>query len=197
MEGIQYPQQTGRSTFQVLIENLNGRYHRMALNVFLVIVVAHWIEHILQAIQIFVLHWPRPQAGGALGLLFPWLVSSEWLHYFYAIVMLIGLIILQPGFQGRARTWWNIALVIQFWHHIEHALLMWQALTQHFLFGRAAPVSILQLFFPRAELHLFYNAVVFVPMIIAMYYHAYPPKGEERQYACTCARHSHTTAQSV
>src|SRR5215210_1151340 len=164
MEGIQYPQQTGRSAFQVLIESLNGRYHRMALNVFLVIVVAHWIEHILQAIQIFVLHWPRPQAGGALVLVFPWLVSSEWLHYFYAIVMLIGLIILQPGFQGRSRTWWNIALVIQFWHHIEHALLMWQALTQHFLFGRAAPVSILQLFFPRAELHLFYNAVVFIPM---------------------------------
>jgi hypothetical protein len=194
MEGIQYPRQTGRSMFQTLVESLNGRYHRMALNVFLVIVVAHWLEHILQAIQIFVLHWPRPQALGALGLVFPWLVASEWLHYFYAIVMLIGLILLQPGFQGRARMWWNIALVIQFWHHIEHALLLWQALTQHFLFGRAAPVSILQLFFPRVELHLFYNAVVFVPMVIAMYYHAYPPKGEERQYACTCARHSHSTA---
>lgn len=194
MEGVRYAQPPRRSALQDLVEALNGRYHRTALSVFFVIVLGHWLEHILQAIQIFVLHWPRPQALGALGYLFPWLVSSEWLHYFYAIVMLIGLILLQPGFQGRARLWWNISLAIQFWHHIEHALLLFQALTRHFLFGAAAPTSVLQLFFPRVELHLFYNGLVFIPMVIAMYFHAYPPKSEHNRYTCTCARHGQTVA---
>jgi hypothetical protein len=37
----------------------------------------------------------------------------------------------------------------------------------------------------RPELHLFYNAIVFIPMMIGMYYHVFPPKGEEA--ACSCA----------
>ena len=37
------------------------------------------------------------------------------------------------------------------------------------LFGAKVPTSILQLVFPRVELHLFYNVVVFIPMVIAMW----------------------------
>src|SRR4051795_13137117 len=106
-----------------VMETLNGPWHKRALQIFALIVLAHWVEHILQAIQIFALGWPRPQARGALGLVFPWLVSSETLHYGYAVVMLIGLILLRPSFSGRARTWWNVALGIQVWHHFEHLLL--------------------------------------------------------------------------
>jgi hypothetical protein len=40
----------------------------------------------------------------------------------------------------------------------------------------------------RVEIHLFYNAVVFMPMVIAMYYHLFPPRGEELA-ACSCALH--------
>ena len=47
-------------------------------------------------------------------------------------------------------------------------------------------MCVLQLFFPRVELHLFYNSVVFIPMVIGMYYHMFPPKGEEAA-ACTCS----------
>ena len=82
---------------------------------------------------------------------FPWLVKQEWLHYGYALVMLIGLIILRPGFVGRARTWWTIALAIQVWHHFEHLLLLIQAQTHTYLLGRKEPTSLLQLFFPRVE----------------------------------------------
>ena len=39
------------------------------------------------------------------------------------------------------------------------------------------PCSVLQLVFPRVELHLFYNSIVFIPMVIAMYYHMFPPEG--------------------
>lgn len=178
----------GSGTEFSFYEKLNSVWHRRALNLFMFIVLAHWAEHLTQAFQIYLLGWPRPKAGGFLGLFFPWLVSSEVLHYGYAIVMLIGLWMLRKGFTGTSRKWWTIALVIQFWHHIEHAVLQWQALTHHYWFGSPVPVSFLQTVWPqsRVEIHLFYNAVVFIPMMIGMYYHMFPPKGEEAA-ACSCA----------
>jgi hypothetical protein len=153
------------------IGTLNGRYHRLALNAFMVVVLAHWAEHLTQAWQIWVLGRPRPQARGLLGGLFPWLITSEWLHYGYALVMLVALFLLRPGFAGAARAWWTVALVIQFWHHVEHLLLLIQAQLGHNFFGKPVPTSVLQLAFSRVELHLFYNSIVFIPMVIAIYYH--------------------------
>src|ERR1041384_5642848 len=125
-----------------LHSRLNSEWHKRSLHLFMIIVLAHWAEHLVQAVQIYVLGTPRPQAGGVLGLWFPWLVSSEVLHYGYAIVMLIGIWMLRKGFTGLSRTWWTVALVIQFWHHIEHALLLGQATFHHNLFHSPAPVSI-------------------------------------------------------
>jgi hypothetical protein len=152
------------------------------------VVIAHWAEHITQAIQIYALGWARPRAKGALGLWFPWLVTSEWLHYGFAIVMLVGLILLRKGFVGRAKTWWMVALWVQAWHHLEHLLLLLQALTGSYLLGAKQPTSILQLAFTgqRVEIHLFYNAVVFIPMVIAMYYHLRPKPEERSQMQCNC-----------
>ena len=173
---------------QALLNALNTRWHRRALQVYMVVVLAHWVEHLLQAFQVYVLGWPRPRSLGALGMVFPWLVSSEWLHYMYAMVMLLGLVALLPAFQGRSRLWWMVALVIQIWHHFEHLLLLIQVLIHTNFFGAPVPTSILQLVFPRMELHLFYNAVVFVPMLVALYYHRYPPAEEAPTALCTCAR---------
>jgi len=167
-------------------EKLNTSWHERALQLFMLVVLAHWGEHLVQAYQIYVMKWPRPQANGILGLWYPWLIQSEALHYGYALVMLIGLWILRKGFTGRARIWWTVALVIQFWHHIEHLLLIWQATLHHNFWGKPVPCSILQLVFPRVELHLFYNSVVFIPMVAGMYYHMFPPEGEQGNMACTC-----------
>jgi hypothetical protein len=167
---------------------INGPYHRAALNGFMVVVLAHWAEHLVQAYQVWVLDRPRPAARGVLGQFFPWLVTSEWLHYWYAIVMLVGLFLLRPGFAGRARTWWTVALVIQFWHHIEHLLLLIQAQTHTFFFGGAVPTSVAQLVIPRVELHLFYNSIVFIPMVIAVYLHLRPNERELQAVSCSCAR---------
>jgi hypothetical protein len=166
---------------------INTTGHRVALNVFLAIVLAHWAEHITQAIQIWVLGWPVPEARGVLGLWFPWLVTSEALHYGYALVMLVAFLLLRRGFDGRARIWWNIALGIQLWHHVEHLLLLVQAQTGVYLFGSAVPTSIIQFLVPRVELHLFYNTVVFVPMVVAMVLHRRPPGSMHAVRACTCA----------
>jgi hypothetical protein len=166
----------------------NADRHRLALGLFLTVVVAHWAEHITQAVQVYVLGWPVPQANGVLGMAVPWLVTSEWLHYGYAVVMLAGLAVLRHGFTGRARTWWNAALLIQAWHHLEHLLLLVQALTGSFLLGAAKPTSIAQLVLPRLELHLFYNAVVFAPMVVAMVLHLRPSTTERLLMTCDCVR---------
>jgi hypothetical protein len=171
-------------------EILNGPWHERALWIYMVVVLAHWVEHLLQAYQIFILNWARPDAKGALGLWNPWLVSSEILHFGYALFMVVGLLLLRSGFQGRSRFWWDLALLIQTWHFVEHSLLQVQALTGQYLFGASAPISILQLWVPRPELHLFYNAAVFIPMVIGMYYHLYPPPGEP-EADCGCSR-THT-----
>jgi hypothetical protein len=173
------------------VDRWNGPRHELALRTFMVIVLAHWAEHLLQVFQIYVLGWPVPESRGALGLVFPWLVSSELLHYGYALVMLAGLWLLRPGFTGvEDRRWWTIALGIQFFHHIEHALLQLQAILGQNFFGAPVPTSIVQLWVPRVELHFFYNAVVFIPMVIAMYYHMFPPAAAAATQQCTCAWHS-------
>src|SRR5215813_8759027 len=108
-------------------EKLNSRWHERALQGFMVIVLAHWAEHLVQAYQIYVMGWPRPKSLGLLGYFYPWLFKTEILHYGYALVMLIGIWTLRKGFTGTSHKWWTICLVIQFWHHIEHAILQWQA----------------------------------------------------------------------
>jgi hypothetical protein len=169
-------------------ERVNGSQHELALRLFMAIVLAHWAEHLLQAFQIYALGWPVPAARGLLGYFYPWLIKSEALHYGYAVVMLAGLWLLRPGFTGvRDRRWWTIALGIQFFHHIEHALLQAQAILGHNIFGRPVPTSLVQLWVPRVELHLFYNTIVFIPMAIAMYYHMFPPPAEAAERKCTCA----------
>lgn len=171
-------------------DKLNSEWHKRALQLFMLVVLAHWAEHLAQAVQIYVLGWPRPQANGVLGLWYPWLVTTEVMHYAYALIMLIGIWMLRKGFTGLSRKWWTVALVIQFWHHIEHLLLISQVIFRHNLMGSPVPVSFLQMLFPksRVEIHLFYNTIVFIPMMIGMYYHMFPP-AEDVPAACTCSLH--------
>jgi hypothetical protein len=152
----------------------------------MLIVLAHWAEHLAQAAQIYILGWPVPDSRGVLGQWFPWLIKSELLHYGYALVMLTGLWMFRKGFHGQSRQWWTIALVIQFWHHVEHALLQGQAILGQNLNGSPVPLSIVQMWIPRVELHLFYNTLVFIPMVLGMYYHMFPPKEEGVSPSCTC-----------
>jgi hypothetical protein len=169
------------------LDKLNTNKHDVALTVFMVIVLAHWAEHVLQAIQIWGLGMKPPQARGALGMVFPWLVTTEALHYGYALVMLIALWILRKGFVGRARQWWMLAFGIQFWHHIEHLSLLIQSWSGAHLNGAPVPTSFIQLLVPRVELHLFYNTIVFIPMVIALLLHRHPPESDRARMRCRCA----------
>ncbi len=175
-------------------EKLNGPRHERALWIYAAVVLAHWAEHIAQVIQIYLLGWRVPDARGICGLAYPELVRLEILHYAYALVMLVGFWVLRSGFVGRSRTWWMTAFWIQFWHHIEHALLQGQAIFGHNLFDSPVPVSLAQLAVPRVELHLFYNTIVTVPMAIAMICHMLPSAPERAHMRCGCARRRKTPA---
>jgi hypothetical protein len=74
------------------------------------------------------------------------------LHYVYALLTLIGIGVLRKGFSGKAPAWWTVALAIRFGHHIEHFLPISQATLHHNLFGRPVPMSVLQVFVPRADI---------------------------------------------
>lgn len=152
-----------------------------------VISIAHWVEHLVQAGQIWVFGWDRPDSRGLLGHWIPFLAEEEWLHFGYAVVMLVGIAVLLPGMTGLARTFWLVTLALQGWHFVEHGLLFIQSVVGSPLFGRAEPTSVVQLLIPRVELHLFYNVVVFVPMLIGMYFHKVPPARElDTPAACSC-----------
>lgn len=144
------------------------RHHKACLWLFTAVVIAHWAEHLVQAAQIYILGWPIPEAGGLLGYFYPWLVTSEVMHYGFAVVMLAGLYMLRNGFHGRARQFWMLSFAIQFWHHIEHLLLLIQSTIDRNLAGSPVPMSVLQFLIPRVELHLFYNTIVTIPMVVGM-----------------------------
>jgi hypothetical protein len=148
---------------------LNGPLHERALWLYMVIVLGHWLEHLLQVYQIYVLGWLPKAAGGLIGLWLPRLVESEVLHFAYNLSLWAGLLLLLPGFVGTARGWWKGALVLQSWHLFEHTLLQVQWLTGRYLFGASKQIGIGELWFPRVELHFMYNLIVFVPLMIAMY----------------------------
>ncbi len=147
----------------------SDRKYNLMLKIFAGLMVAHWLEHIVQAYQVWVLGYERHHAGGLLGQIFPWLMHSEWLHFGYALLTLAGLLLLYRAFTSQALVWWQVAVVIQVWHLVEHSLLFAQAQGGFVLWGAKEPTSVLQLFFPRIELHLFYNSVVTVPIVVAMW----------------------------
>lgn len=170
-----------------ILHHLNGKYHSLYLKTFNVILLSHLAEHVFQIFQLYVLHWPRPQCLGLLGLWKSWLVTSEWLHYSHALFMVVGLALLLPAItHPKARFYWKITFILAFLHHIEHFLLLEQAITHKYLFvgtlptppgHLGVPISFGQILFPklgieifkqRIELHLFYNLVVMLPYWIAL-----------------------------
>lgn len=177
------------------LTKLNGAWHYQSLTFYLVVVASHWMEHAVQAIQYYLLGRPKTQSLGLLGSVFPDLIKSEALHYGYALFMLVGLFLLRDGFTGTARRWWTAALVIQIWHFIEHALLFAQATFHFTLLGAAEPTSVIQLVLPRIELHLIYNMLVLIPLLIAIGEHWFRDAPGEERPQCSCARRTARQAE--
>src|ERR1700730_11882427 len=112
------PQASRRS----LTDRLNAEWHKPALILFTIVVLAHWCEHLAQTFEVYVLGWPIAEARGLLGMPFPWLVSSESMSYACALFTLVALWILRLGFVGSAYKGWVGAFWIQGWVALEPAL---------------------------------------------------------------------------
>ena len=165
-------------TWANFYRQLNGSWHKQALWVFMLIVFAHWAEHVAQIYQIYMLGWTPKQAGGALGLILPQLVESEILHTGYNLLLWGGIFLLRGGFSGAGAFWWRLAILAQSIHLAEHLLLQVQYSTGYYLFGAAHQISIGQLWLPRPELHFLYNLIVFVPLMLGMVFR-FGPYGKE------------------
>ena len=142
---------------------------RTYLNIFLLVIYLHLIEHIFQMIELYILNWERPMCLGLLGLYIPQLIHSEYLHYGHALFMLIGIYYLTKYMYNKDSLWWmRLTLGLAFYHHFEHLLLLIQSITHIYLFNKLVPTSFGQLFVPRIELHFIYNLLVGIPMMIAL-----------------------------
>jgi hypothetical protein len=129
------------------------------------IINLHFAEHISQLIELYVLKMPRSECLGLLGLWQPSLMHSEWLHYGHALLMLVGLYHFQA--QARSKRWWKTTVLLQHYHHLEHLILLIQAIVGVNLLDSQSPISIGQFWFSRLELHFAYNLMVLIPMILA------------------------------
>ncbi len=158
---------TRRPTAEVKIEAANRRRRLVTIAVTIVF-VGHWMEHVVQAMQIYALGWHPSRALGFLGLLVPLLVTSEWLHWVYNLALVGGIALVRPRFTGPARPWVTAALWAQGWHFLEHSILLVQVLTHVRPFGGVPPRSIVQLIVPRVELHLVYNTLVTALVLAAV-----------------------------
>lgn len=170
-----------------LLHLINGRWHAYALVAFLSPILFHMSEHFVQIFELYVLQLDRAEALGIVGIWFPAAVQSELLHFSFAVFTLTGLVLLRPAFQASARAWWSVALTVEVWHQFEHVILLFQRVTGNFFFGEVMPTSILQLVVPRIELHLTYNTLVFLPMVLALIAHCFPAAGEAMS-DCGCCR---------
>lgn len=142
----------------------------MKMKLFGGLMIAHWLEHLFQAYQVYVQHLDRACALGMLGMKYPWLVRTESLHFGFAILTVFGFWYAgQDYFENWTATEaWAAGFFVSIWHLCEHTVLFAQAATHHNLFGRSVPFSVLQFVFPRIELHLFYNSVVTILMVAAL-----------------------------
>ena len=174
---------TIRESWTNFMTKLNGPWHEKGLWLFLIIVFGHWSEHFVQIYQIYVLGWLPKDAGGILGLWYPFLAQSEILHIVYNGATWIGRFMLLPGLTGRVRTFWKWTIAFASWHLFEHLLLQYQYLTGNFFFGATVQTGIGQLWFPRPELHFVYNLMVFIPMVFAYYYYFKQPAVGKPQHA--------------
>jgi hypothetical protein len=143
---------------------------KYGMKIFGTIMIVHWLEHLFQAYQVYVLHMNRTCALGMLGMKYPWLIRTESLHFVFALLTFAGMIYagrhyFESEFAGKT---WVLGLFAAAWHGFEHLVLFLQAATHTYFFDRTEPTTIIQLVVPRIELHLFYNSIITILALTAL-----------------------------
>lgn len=124
----------------------------------------HLFEHLTQIVQLYLLGWARMDSLGIIGLVFPILIRSEILHYLFSLFNVVFMLPL-----SKKNKYYYFATILALFHHVEHFGLLMQYLTKDYWFNEAKPMTWLEQFIPRIELHLMYNLIVLSPIILFHY----------------------------
>lgn len=122
----------------------------------------HMMEHISQTIQKFVLNYQVAQ--GIIGSK----VDLEPIHFVfnltYLVLIILTLIYLKPSLKTKDLNFILLitVLILQTWHFIEHSVKLYQHLTIN---CKSCP-GILGNDYNLILLHLFYNSIVFIPLVL-------------------------------
>jgi hypothetical protein len=143
-------------------------YHWLAL--FYVLVVTqggHFLEHVVQMVQIHMLGLKGLAARGVFGAL-----DIEWVHFIWNTWVLVVVLLLLYRFRKNAWLWATV--VLAGWHELEHIVIMAGYLRTHIpggpgllarggLIGGGLPLT-------RPDLHFLYNLIETTPLVIAFAY---------------------------
>lgn len=141
-------------------------YDWLALFYVLVISQAgHFVEHVVQMVQLHVLDLGGEEARGVFGQL-----DVEWVHLAWNTWVLAALALLLRRF--RQNSWLFVSLAAGLWHQLEHVYIVSQyvgasgdpggpgLLARGGLIAGGLPLS-------RPDLHFWYNVVETVPIVLA------------------------------
>jgi hypothetical protein len=125
---------------------------------------AHMVEHIVQMVQIHVLHLVGPAARGVFGAL-----DIEWVHFVWNTLVFVALALLVRRFARNALLWATFAIAT--WHQVEHSYI----LSVYLRTGVSGTPGLLSkggalgggLPLPRPDLHFFYNLAETATLIAA------------------------------
>jgi hypothetical protein len=140
-------------------------YHWLAL--FYVLVVTqggHFMEHVVQMVQIHVLGLTGAAASGVFGAL-----DIEWVHFLWNTWIIAAVVLLIRQFPRN--IWLLPTLVLAIWHELEHLYIMSVYLSTGVertpgLLGRGGLIGG-GLPLPRPDLHFYYNLIETVPLVAA------------------------------
>lgn len=125
----------------------------------------HVMEHVVQVAQLRVLGLSGHHAHGIFGAL-----DIEWVHFTWNAWVLAAVVVLLIGRPGNRWLW--VAAPLAAWHLLEHTFLIVTYLVTGVegtpgllamggLLGNGLPVA-------RAELHLFYNVLETIPLLMGL-----------------------------
>jgi hypothetical protein len=137
----------------------------------------HVIEHIIQLVQVFILHVPEDDALGLLGYVYQFKGTEEFLHLGFNATYLLALLLLIVPLKRRTPqpvpvrgfvTFVVGAVGLESWHMVEHTVIITHALQNN---GCPCP-GILDAAtgIPDTVLHFFYNAITYAAVAVPFWF---------------------------
>src|SRR5712691_6458937 len=147
--------------------NFRRQHWLVLFYVLLVTQTGHFLEHLVQMIQIHLLRLQGAQAQGVFGML-----NIEWVHFLWNTWVLIAAVVLLVRYRGNAWLWFTTLFAA--WHAIEHAYIVWIYLRT----GVAGTPGLLSLGgaiqgglpIARPDLHFLYNLIETAPLAVAFFW---------------------------